>query len=440
MAEKAACLARLTRTFQNQFLKSRVVTAAMRILFLSYWGLNDGLTTSTVFPHLRLLQERADVSSVRLVTIERGPEAQAKLAFSPGFPAGKITFEPLRSRPSGNVILNKIEDFTRFPKELIRQVGEFKPDFILARGAPAGALAYLVWQKTKLPFYVESFEPHADYMLESGVWRAYDPRYLFQRHWEKRQKQLALGLMPVAENYRQQLISEGVPAGRIVTVPCSVDADAFAYEAAVGQRVRQRLGFAADATVGIYVGKFGDIYYDQEAFELFRSAADHFGPAFRLIILTPNAEADVRRKLAAVGLGPDRAFVTKAPHAEVPDYLSAADFAFSPIRPAPCRLFCSAIKIGEYWANGLPVLVTPGVGDDSAIIAAENGGAVFDLSQPGSVSAALARLAALMQQPNYRTRIHALAVRYRSLNRTREAYDALLPVGEGGAEQRCRVI
>ena len=306
---------------------------------------------------------------------------------------------------------------------------------MIGRGAPAGALAYLVWQKTKLPFYVESFEPHADYMLESGVWRRWDPRYLFQRHWEKRQKQLARGLMPVAENYRQQLIAEGVPADCIVTVPCSVDAAAFAHDAAAGHRVRQRLGFAAPGTiVGIYVGKFGDIYYDEEAFELFRAAADHFGPAFRLIILSPNPEADVRRKLAAVGLGSDRAFVTKAPHGEVPDYLSAADFAFSPIRPAPCRRFCSAIKIGEYWASGLPVLVTPGVGDDSAIIAAEDGGAVFDLSQSGSVVAALARLATLLLVPDHRVRIHELALRHRSVSRAREAYYALLP-GAPAAQQ-----
>ncbi|UOR03939.1 glycosyltransferase [Hymenobacter aerilatus] len=398
----------------------------MRILFLGYWSLNDGLTTSTVFPHLRVLQERSDVEAIRLVTIERGAMAQAELTFAPGYLTPKITFLPLRSKPGQNVILTKIEDFTRFPDELVRQAAEFRPDFILARGAPAGALAYLVWKKIKLPFYVESFEPHADYMLESGVWRRYDPRYLFQRHWEKKQKRLASGLMPVAENYRRQLIKEGVPAARIATVPCSVDITQFAFEDEARQRIRQRLGFASTALVGIYVGKFGGIYYDEEAFQVFRAAADQFGSGFRLIILTPDPEQEVQCKLTAAGLPSDSFFVTKAPHAEVPDYLSAADFAFATIKPAPCRLFCSAIKIGEYWASGLPVLVTPGVGDDSAIIEAEAGGAVFDLRKPESVRQSVQHLRQLLTEPNLRIRIRELAARYRSLERARQAYTMLL--------------
>ena len=391
----------------------------MRILFLGYWGLHDGLTVSTIFPHLRILQERPDVEAVRLVTIERGAEAQAELTFAPGFEAGKISFEPLRSRPGRNVILNKIEDFTRFPNELAKQVAEFRPDFMLARGTPAGSLAYLVWQKTKLPFYVESYEPHADYMLDSGVWGRYDPRYLFQRHWETKQKELALGLMPVAENYRQQLIREGVPAGRVVTVPCSVNADAFAFDAGARARVRQRLGWPAEAVVGVYVGKFGGIYYDEEAFEVFKMAAEYFGPAFRLLLLTPLPAGVVQNRLASVGLSPAQTYVAKVPFVEVPEFLSAADFAFGLHRPT---LFVSPIKHGEYWANGLPIFLSDGVGDDSEIIKKEGGGAIFNLDRPISVSEALGNVAQQMAQPGYRQRVRHLAERHRSIELSRQAY------------------
>lgn len=391
----------------------------MRILFLSYWGLDDPLTISTVFPHLQLLQQRSDVESILLVTIER---TGITPAFAPAFSTEKLTFAPLVSVPGRNVLLTKTDDFLRFPQQLVKLATDHRSDFLLARGAPAGALAYLVWKRNKLPFYVESFEPHADYMLESGVWKSYDPRYLFQRYWEGKQKQLAQGLLPVAENYRQQLIREGVAANKIVTVPCSVNVAAFGYDEASCRRVRQQVGFAPDAPVGIYVGKFGDIYYDAEAFDLFRATADHFGPAFRLIILTPNAQREVMAKLARVGFTEAQVFVTKAPHADVPGYLSAADFAFAPIKPAPCRLFCSPIKVGEYWAAGLPVLLTEGVGDDSAIIKQEGGGAVFNLEQPASVPAAIGHIAKLLQTSNYRQQAVALAQRHRSLERARQAY------------------
>jgi len=126
-----------------------------------------------------------------------------------------------------------------FRGELAALVRQGAVHAIVARGALAGCLAYLVWKKLAIAFVVESFEPHADYMLESAVWQRYDPRFLFERHWENRQKRVAAGLMNVAENHRQQLLAEGVPAARVVTVPCSVNLAAFRFSAPVRQVQRK---------------------------------------------------------------------------------------------------------------------------------------------------------------------------------------------------------
>lgn len=392
----------------------------MRILFIGFWGLDDPLTLSTTFPNLQLLAEMDNVELIRFATVERDdlPAPVLKLPFA----TTKITHQALQSRPGRTLIGTKLEEFLRFPRELADTARELGIDVIIGRGAMAGALAYLTSQRIGKPFYVESFEPHADYMLESGVWSRYDPRFIFQRFWEGKEKKHARGLMPVAENYRRQLQREGLRADKIVTVPCPVNLEAFVPDAAAGQAMRQRLGFAADAVVGIYVGKFGDIYYDAEAFDLFRAAADYFGPTFRLVVLTPNPAADVTAKLRRVGLSDEHFFVTKAPHHEVPAYLSAANFAFAPIKPADCRQYCSPVKVGEYWASGLPVLLTEGVGDDSDIIKAEGGGAIFNLDRPESVPTALAEIARQIDQPDYRTPIRQMARRHRSLELSRRAY------------------
>jgi glycosyltransferase involved in cell wall biosynthesis len=398
----------------------------VKILFIGFWGFEDPLTTSTTLPNLEILSQSVEVEHIRLATVERDGRAPT---FKLPFVTDKISFQPLVSGRRRSLLATKIEEFLRFPKELTAMALEIGATHIIGRGAMAGALAYLTSQRTNLPFYVESFEPHADYMLDSGVWSRYDPRYVFQRFWEEKEKRNAKGLMPVAENYRQQLLREGRAATKVVTVPCPVNLASFSYQRQIGQQVRQRLEFGADAIVGVYLGKFGDIYYDQEAFDLFRTAACFFGTRFRLIILTPHPAEEVKAKLTRVGFTESQYFVTKSPHHEVPSYLSAADFAFAPIKPAPCRQYCSPVKVGEYWACGLPVLLTEGVGDDSDIIRQEPaGGAGFDLSVPGSVAIAITRIAAQIQVPDYRAQARALAVKHRSVDRSREAYQQLLGI------------
>jgi hypothetical protein len=43
----------------------------MTILYLAYWGVNDGLTSSTVFPHLEELCTFDKIDKIIFTTIER---------------------------------------------------------------------------------------------------------------------------------------------------------------------------------------------------------------------------------------------------------------------------------------------------------------------------------------------------------------------------------
>lgn len=390
----------------------------MNILFIGFWGLSDPLTLATTFPNLQLLSDLPHVKLIRLATVERDEVPSA--TYSLPFTTDKITHQSLVSRQRGSLIGTKIEEFLRFPRELSNTVRELGIDIIIGRGAMAGALAYLTSKRTGKPFYVESFEPHAEYMLNSGVWGRYDPRYIFQHFWEKKEKEYANGLMPVAENYRRQLIAEGIPGERIVTVPCAVNLTAFGFDASARSQIRHVLAWPDEAIVGVYVGKFGGIYYDEEAFTIFQQAADCFGTNFRLLLLTPQRVADVQSKLRAVGFSLEHAVIKLVPFSEVPAYLSVADFAFGLHLPTP---YVSPVKVGEYWATGLPVLMADGVGDDSAIIKAETGGSIFNLEHPESVQIALADIKQQISRQDYREAIRQLAVRHRSIDLSRQAYE-----------------
>jgi hypothetical protein len=75
------------------------------------------------------------------------------------------------------------------------------------------------------------------------------------------------------------------------------------------------------------MGKFGYIYYDSEVFKIFKTTFDVFNSDMFLIILTPNEQTDVMKKLEAVSFPLNKVYVSKVPHSEVAAYLSSADFA-----------------------------------------------------------------------------------------------------------------
>lgn len=387
----------------------------MNILFISYWAFHEGLTSSTVLPHLKILSELEGVNQVIFTSIERDLSISVF-----DLTIANVIHKPLYSKGSMNVFLNKWHDFTVFPKKLIQYCKDYQIDKVICRGAPAGALGYLVWRKTKLPFIVESFEPHADYMLESGVWKKWDPRYLLEYYWEEKQKKYAEYLIPVADNYKIKLIKEGVTPSKIEVVPCTVNLNQFDINKSLSHKIRAQLTWADSDVVGVYVGKFGGLYYDSEAYNCFKQAFLHWGNTFKLIILTPDKPDKIIALCQENEIPIEGVVIKKVLHQLIPEYLNAADFAFTFYKPGESKKYLSPIKVGEYWACGLPVIISEGIGDDSEIIKKEEAGLVINQF----LKIDFLKLEKLMTKP--KTFYRDVAIKYRNPEIDKQVYKKVL--------------
>jgi glycosyltransferase involved in cell wall biosynthesis len=317
-------------------------------------------------------------------------------------------------------------DFIQLPAAIVGLIKEHDIAAVFCRGALAGAIGYLVHRKTKMRYAVESFEPHADYMRESGIWAVWDLRYLTQKYWEKKQMQTASCLMPVSNQYSDFLIKAGVDKRKLLTMPCAVDTKRFALKMEARVSTRKALGLADDVVTGIYVGKFGGLYFDSEAFDIFSFARKSFSK-FHLIILSPDNKNVIESKLSKAGYLCGEFHINHIPHSEVPSYLSASDFAFALYKPGFYKRFLSPVKVGEYWASGLPVLLTDGIGDDHLIIKEQNIGSVFTMNDDG-LRYAFSNLKSVMKagRSEASSRIQAIALAYRSFKHNELAYSKVI--------------
>lgn len=345
-----------------------------RILFLGYWNLDDGLTQSTILPHLQILCRMKNVEYIHFVNTQRELPSEAGLK---NIHKLDIDYTPLYSK---NIIfnyLNKIYDFIHFPKLIRRLCGKHQINLIISRGAPAGSLAYLATKKINIPFIVESFEPHAAYMHAAGEWRFYDFRYIFQKHWEKKQKKDATALITVAENYRNSLIEEGVIHNKIFNVPCAVDQKIFYKDDNLKKEIRSKLKIPPNAKLGVYAGKFGGLYLKDEAFLIFKKTFEQLND-FHLLLLTNTDLKWLSKMIEQYNLPSNRIHIDFVSHPKVNSYLNAADFAFALYKTNIVSRYLSPVKIGEYWAAGLPVFITPNLGDEMHWIREKGLGDIID--------------------------------------------------------------
>ena len=194
----------------------------------------------------------------------------------------------------------------------------------------------------------------------------------------------------VSDGFRANLISRGVPAGKVHTIRNGVDPGEFDPAAPADPQLREGLGARPGDCLVLYAGTHG---ISQGLTSVADAAAElDNDPAVRFAFVGEGADkAGLGQRVAELGLRhvtlrPD------VPHEQVPALLAAADICLVPLRDVP--LFSSFIpsKMFECLAAGKPVIGA--VAGEAAQILREAGAQVVPPGDPQALADAIQVLAA----------------------------------------------
>lgn len=399
------------------------------VLALTYWSFKDALVQSAVLPYLRMIRAQLPPgSTIFLLTLEQ-----------PHLSMGEEEARLVRERLEAEGVRLVAFPYTRFgPKALARWAGLIprlwalclreRVAHIHAWCTPAGGAGYILSKLTGAPLVLDSYEPHAESMVEVGHWdeRSLGFRILFLL--EKLQTRRARAAIATSRGVREYAERKyGVRIERFYVKPASVDMELFAPRPSKDPGLLAELGLGGKL-VCVYAGKIGGIYLEREIFDFFRAAADRWGERFRVLLLTDAGEERVAALVAASGLDPAAVVRRFVPFAEVPRHMGLGDFALNPVRPVPTKRYCTSVKDGEYWAMGLPVVIPRDISDDSDIIRERGIGAVLDEFTPAAYARAVAEIDALLSRhtrEELAAKVRAVAAEHRDLSTRWGIYEEL---------------
>jgi glycosyltransferase involved in cell wall biosynthesis len=230
---------------------------------------------------------------------------------------------------------------------LVRLFKEIPADAVLERYSLSSGPGLEAARDCGLPFVLEVNAPLVE---EASLYRKlHDPE-----RWRLRERALlraADRLVVVSAALKRHAIRQGVAPDRVTVVPNGVDVETFA--GANGDVVRTRYGLTGTHVIGF----LGSLKPWHGVMDLMMAFAILPSDSRLLIVGDGPERSTIEAEAVRAQLG-GRVIITGAvPHDQVPSYLAAMDIAVAPYSAQPDFYF-SPLKVVEYLAAGLPVVVT----------------------------------------------------------------------------------
>lgn len=382
----------------------------MRAAYISHNSIGAALVRSQVLPYLRGLS--ADGVETDLITFERGG------AFPEGeFPRSR--WHGIEAR-RGSSLVAKAIDIATGALLLLTIVLRQRARVIHARSYVPAAIASIVAAITGRPYIFDMRGFLGEEYIDAGHWRPTDIRFRVLRVAERWMLRRAAHVVVLTEAAATRLRSDPLyaPAAAskaITVIPCAVDLERF----------RPAESRSATPTV-VYSGSLG-IAYDLDAMVRLYGYARALRPDLRLLFLNREAHKAIRAAIETAGLDGADIVVREATFDEMPKLVADCHVGLVLARDAISKSGSSPVKVAEYLACGLPVVVSPRLGDTDTLIARYDAGAVV-ATNDASLRAGAASLVALLDDHARRANARRLAeeefalatgiARYRSIYRS----------------------
>lgn len=399
------------------------------VLFVSYNGLLEPILASQGIPYLEGLvaggyrfalltfEKKSDVERIGRSMIERQKRDLA---------ARGIEWIPLRyhKRP---MVVSTLYDIAVGSCHLMALVLGRGIRLVHVRGVTPGAMAIplLFFRRAKVLFDMRG--RLAEEMAAGNLWKTGSVQFRLIKAVERFLLERADAVTVLT--YRHDSYNRGLDhfRGRKIpkaVIPCCVDLARFTCEGREQDRSREELGLEGRFVL-MYQGKLGTFYFIDEMLDFYRRVLAR-RPDAVFAVVTPDDPAPLVAKAAGRGIGEEKLRVFRGvPYARMPRYMQAADAGVFFINALE-KLGSSPIKMGEFLACGVPVVINPGVGDSDRIVEEERCGVVVETFDERAYDGAIERMLSLLGEgEGLRRRCREAARKHLSLEEGIARYAAI---------------
>ena len=268
-------------------------------------------------------------------------------------------------------------------------------NYIHAQTSVGGIIAFFVAKFYGKKYIYDINGLLAEEYADAGIWRRGSAIFKIVSYFEKRVIFHADGIIPLSNRFAENIKNERyIPYKKSYwnyqVIPSHVDMGRFKAGDFKKVNLKERQDLNGKFIL-IYVGSVGTWYMLGEMLDFFNVMKNTM-PASVFLIVSHADKNIIKKEVHKKGMKEEDVLVTEALPDEMPGYLSLADAAISFIKPVFSKEACSPIKLGEYLASGLPVIINSNVGDTEKLIRDSRCGVVIDRFEDREYERAIADL------------------------------------------------